>query len=314
MGSIINVVCDEGRIPWISLRLLLMTLMYYPDMTELKTMYEDVQKNKFNFKDYNFWASNGTEMIKYILNLATKVKNDEDHVEIQEMCKVIVNLLSKRTELRKRVYRTHHKLLLREILLKYFYINMANNFALTSHPAWLEKTDVPVQEHFGCALYPFTSLINHACASNLRLKFIGENNARIMIFVSKPIKAGEQIFITYKKSVSFLHSDKKSRQEEINTEYGFECSCLACTNDYPLISQMKQLDLCTDEELECITNGYIDVQEKGCVDEAQKHLPKFIEILEKYIEKYPCIDCYKLELLLEFSMSTIYRSKPFLYE
>lgn len=315
MTPIINILCDEGRLPWISLRLLLMTLMYYPDMHELAKMMSDIQKTKFQFKNFNYLAATGPEYIQYVLNLAMKQPcDDEEHEEVHKMCTLIVNLLAKRTELKTKVYRTHHKQLLLDILTRFFYINMANNFVLVSYPTWLEKSDTLRHELFGSALYPFTSLINHACVPNLKVKFIGESNSKVMIYVTRPIKAGDQLFITYKKTISYLMADKQSRQQVMNSEYGFECCCEACGNDYPTLKQLKRLDICTEQEKELLQSGCVEIQQKASVDEAMKCLPKFAEIIEKYNKSFPSIDCYQIESLLEYCMSTLYRNRPFMYE
>uniref|UniRef100_A0A336LU11 CSON004595 protein n=1 Tax=Culicoides sonorensis TaxID=179676 RepID=A0A336LU11_CULSO len=319
MTPIINILCDEGRIPWISLRLLLMTLMYYPEMDELANMYHNLtkegQKEKFEFKNFNYMSATGPEYIKYILNLAMKEPNgDEEYDEIQKMCTLIVNLLAKRTDLKTKINRTHHKKLLVEILMKFFYVNMANNFVLVSYPTWMEKSDTLRHELFGSALYLFTSLINHACVPNLKVKFIGESNSKVMIYVTRPIKAGDQLFITYKKTISYLMADKESRQSVMNTEYGFECTCSACNENYPMLKELQRLDLCTDQEKALLQMGCIEIQQKASMDVAKKSLPKFAEIMEKYSKSYPSIDCYQIESLLEYCMSTLYRNRPFMYE
>lgn len=315
MTPIINILCDEGRLPWISLRLLLLTLMYYPDMRELAKMYQEIQKTKLQFKNFNYLAATGPEYIQYVLNLAMKQPcGDEEHDEVRQMCTLIVNLLVKRTELKAKVYHTHHTQLLLEILTRFFYVNMANNFVLVSYPTWLEKSETLKHELFGSALYPFTSLINHACVPNLKVKFIGESNSKVMVYVTRPIKAGDQLFITYKKTISYLMADKQSRQKVINSEYGFDCCCEACRNNYPTLKQLERLDICTEQEKELLQSGCVEIQQKASIDEAKKSLPKFVEIIEKYNKSFPSIDCYQIESLLEYCMSTLYRNRPFMYE
>lgn len=315
MTPIINVLCDEGRLPWISLRLLLMTLMYYPDMHKLAKMYRETQETKLQFKKFNYATATGPEYIEYVLNLAMKQPcGDEEDEEVRKMCTLIVNLLVKRTELKQKFECTEHKELLLEILMKFFLINMANNFVLTSYPTWLEKSETLRHELFGSALYPFTSLINHACVPNLKVKFIGESNAKVMIYVTRPIKAGDQLFICYKKTISYLMADKESRQTTISSDYGFECGCEACCKNYPTLKQLQRLDICTEQEKELLQSGCVEIQQRASVDEAEKCLPKFAQIIEKYNKNFPSIDCYQIESLLEYCMSTLYRNRPFMYE
>ncbi|XP_063708954.1 SET and MYND domain-containing protein 4-like [Culicoides brevitarsis] len=313
MMPIINILCDEGRLPWISLRLLLMTLVHYDDdVLELaKLSANEEQQHRIQFKKFNYQAATGPEYIRYVLNLAMKHVTDADEdAEIRKMSLLIVELLLKRTPEFKKFCTA--KELLTEILVKFFLINMANNFVLTSYPTWQEKSDALRHELFGSALYPFTSLINHACVPNLKVKFIGESNSRVMIYVTRPIKAGEQLFICYKKTISYLFAEKTSRQQVMQADYGFECCCEACSRDYLTLKNLPRIESITEDEQNLLENAASEVRTN--IDAAKKCLPKIVTMIEKYNSSFPSIECYQMESMLEYCISTMYRNRPLMYE
>lgn len=175
MGSIISVLCDEGRIPWMSLRLLLMALNAFEDLDELVELYRQSTTatrcggDKFRMDAFDFVGATTADMIEYVLHLARKHKDDKEHAEMLEMAVFVVNALLRKTDLRYRVETDYHRKFLIDLLMRFFYVNLANNFALSSFPTWQERSEMQHTEQFGTALYPFTSLINHACASNLKV-------------------------------------------------------------------------------------------------------------------------------------------------
>lgn len=232
-----------------------------------------------------------------------------------EMAVFIVDALLKKTDLKYRIHEdTNHRKLLIDLLMRFFYINLANNFALSSFPTWQEKSEGQRTEQFGTALYPFTSLINHACASNLKVKAVGDTNSTMMVYVCRPVKQGEQLFITYNKHLSHLHAEKFTRNSQILRELGFHCCCQACTDGFPTVDDLEIKDLETEDEASLIKKGFygLDVSEK--IEQANLRLPKCIEMIEKYEYRYPCLETHQFEALLEYCMSTLYNSKSYLYE
>lgn len=318
MGSIISVLCNEGRIPWISLRLLLITLNVFPDLEDLQTLYRETVlttlRTKFRFDTFDFNKAKAKDFVRYVLNLARKHKEEKEADEISQMATFIINTLLKRSEMKNRVYHYGHHKLLHDLLLRFFYINMANNFALNSFQTFQEKSEFARHENFGTALYPFTSLINHSCVSNLKVKAIGETNTKMMVYAIRPIKTGEQLFITYNKHLSHLHAEKYTRMSQILRELGFRCSCPACCQGYPMADDLETQNIGTEEETEMVRNSFTDLEWNQKISEAQLRLPKCVEAIKKYQDKYPCMEMHQFEALLEYCMSTMYCTKPFLYE
>eukprot|EP00026_Physarum_polycephalum_P011041 Phypoly_transcript_11234.p1 GENE.Phypoly_transcript_11234~~Phypoly_transcript_11234.p1 ORF type:complete len:383 (+),score=50.36 Phypoly_transcript_11234:68-1216(+) len=77
------------------------------------------------------------------------------------------------------------------------------------------------------ALYETLSLFNHSCAPNAFLQTV--LNPKTPIITTKPIKKGEQVFISY------INPDlpRETRQDLLHGVYGFACDCVKCTAEKP---------------------------------------------------------------------------------
>ncbi|KAK9727439.1 mitochondrial import receptor subunit tom20 [Basidiobolus ranarum] len=106
----------------------------------------------------------------------------------------------------------------------------------------------------GAGLFKITSYINHSCEPNARVTF-PKGNRQLALVAAKPLKAGDQLFITYVKVDGRKHAERK---EELVKKYRLKCEC----------------DLCK--------NGVDPVEEKPAVEESEKLSET--EVLEKEIE------------------------------
>ena len=88
----------------------------------------------------------------------------------------------------------------------------------------------------GSGLFLFSSLLNHSCYSNVTRVTV-EN--KLVLVVARPIKAGEQIFISY--GFSSWNLPLKDRQQMMKP-HKFKCDCVACVNDYPQMLQLTKKD------------------------------------------------------------------------
>ena len=88
----------------------------------------------------------------------------------------------------------------------------------------------------GSGLFLFSSLLNHSCYSNVTRVTV-EN--KLVLVVARPIKAGEQIFISY--GFSSWRLPLKERRHFMKP-HKFKCDCVACTNDYPQMLQLAKTD------------------------------------------------------------------------
>jgi len=81
----------------------------------------------------------------------------------------------------------------------------------------------------GSGLLRFGSLFNHSCAPNID-RIVIDN--KFVFFVRRPIKEGEQLFISY--GPSFIRAPSEWRQEDLKVHFDFICACEACQQSYPL--------------------------------------------------------------------------------
>ncbi|EAT45288.1 AAEL003447-PA [Aedes aegypti] len=86
--------------------------------------------------------------------------------------------------------------------------------------------------------YPLLQMINHSCAPNAERIVSGD--LRSIILTKRPINAGEQILICYFPNGSTDYKDKTKRKEMLQKEFQFECQCLGCSLDYPLLSTIEE--------------------------------------------------------------------------
>lgn len=103
-----------------------------------------------------------------------------------------------------------------------------SNHARLAHLNLYSIFDPKSSSYIGKALFPFMSLFNHSCDANVARFSIDDKMALI---VARPIKAGEQIFITY--GPYFNDKPREDRREYLKRKFSFECDCTACFNDYP---------------------------------------------------------------------------------
>lgn len=161
---------------------------------------------------------------------------------------------------------------------------------------------VLVEEEIGSGVYPFSSLINHSCSPNLYRVFV---DSKQVFIVKKPIEKGQQLFVGYQSVVNklfvqfFFHYfyyfrsnfavlPRSQRQEFLLNEFQFQCSCEACTANFPLL---KDLPKCIENFIAPPTTaatfqGAVKVFEENC-DFVKKNIKRFI---------FPCHEiCYVMQ-------------------
>lgn len=80
----------------------------------------------------------------------------------------------------------------------------------------------------------FGNFFNHSC--DLNIHCVCYNN-KIAFVTNRPIKAGEQLFISYIDS--FPHSKLADRKKKLSL-FGFKCKCMACVNDWPMENDLPR--------------------------------------------------------------------------
>lgn len=90
----------------------------------------------------------------------------------------------------------------------------------------------------GYAICSLAAYFAHSCDPNVD-KIDVDNK---FVFVArKPIKAGQQLTICYDR-FNFLTHDLTDRKEYFNRVYTFDCACIACANNYPMLKNLTRID------------------------------------------------------------------------
>ncbi|XP_065084094.1 SET and MYND domain-containing protein 4-like [Ochlerotatus camptorhynchus] len=140
-------------------------------------------------------------------------------------------------------------------------------------------------------VYPLLQMVNHSCAPNAE-RFV--SGTRSMLVVKRPIKEGEQILMCYFPNGSTDYKDKIKRKTMLLKEFEFDCQCLGCSLDYPLLSAIEE-----NAEL----RGELETLKYKSGDERLQLLEDF---LQRNDDKYP-----QKEIVEAWSLYKQERSKRF---
>lgn len=77
-------------------------------------------------------------------------------------------------------------------------------------------------------IYDILCRFNHSCSPNIH-HFNDENNITHCVAI-RPIKKGDQVFISYLADMKFV--DNQKRNEYIQQNWGFTCKCEKCSDSY----------------------------------------------------------------------------------
>lgn len=127
----------------------------------------------------------------------------------------------------------------------------------------------------GVTVCLFVSLFNHSCDENV--SWMTFDN-KIVFYVYRPIKAGEQLFVNY--GVSFSARTLKKRQNYLK-EYDINCDCDACTNDYPLWADLPKLHKMHEIPVDKKSN-------ETSIDELVEIFKGTCKFINRYHNGHPC--------------------------
>ncbi|VUZ50250.1 unnamed protein product [Hymenolepis diminuta] len=83
-------------------------------------------------------------------------------------------------------------------------------------------------EEFATSVYPTISLINHSCNPNVSVQCTDKGVA--FIHALQPLRAGSEILLSYK--LPFYYNSTQDRRASLQSQYYFNCECVACVNDW----------------------------------------------------------------------------------
>ncbi|TGZ49030.1 Uncharacterized protein DBV15_10838 [Temnothorax longispinosus] len=86
------------------------------------------------------------------------------------------------------------------------------------------KLLIQQQDRIATAIYPSASMMNHSCDPNIINSFLGQT---LITKATRDIATGEEVFNCY--GADFRRMLRRERQEKMEGQYCFKCTCTACT-------------------------------------------------------------------------------------
>lgn len=134
-------------------------------------------------------------------------------------------------------------------------------------------------------IFLLKSLLNHSCLPNIFSIQFGD---KLALVVARPIKAGEQLFISY-GALATVHT--KPERAVMLKDYSFKCYCEACKHNYP--RQLSQEDHRFKEPKST------KVSPKEAIDEFKNNC-SYID--KKHDKNWPC---YEISRLIDRNISLL---------
>ncbi|XP_055303097.1 N-lysine methyltransferase SMYD2-A-like isoform X1 [Sitodiplosis mosellana] len=185
-------------------------------------------------------------------------------------------------EFNKKFVTTKHLRFLQHLILHLFHI-AEHHLKLFQRKS---KDDGKVSfsdfEMYALGMYPFACNISHSCVPNV--SYYG-NGASLVCKVIRPIRKGDQIFISYRLGVpTFEKVPISAMEKQCRTEYHFKCECIICSTDFFLPTKYE-INFTN-------TKLYKDIMEANSMTiQAFRKLPReklkyYEECAIKFLERY----------------------------
>lgn len=115
------------------------------------------------------------------------------------------------------------------LIFHFMLASYSNSFALQVLMSQNKK------QKYGLAIFPASTLLNHSCNPNTTV--VTQKNFQVTV-ASKRIFPGEEICHIYQGH--FADTLLEKRKQLMGDYFHFICNCLACTQNYPLYSQLDK--------------------------------------------------------------------------
>lgn len=302
----------------VGLKLILLAIHAFPDLNDLNNLSKAVNSSMENQFTFDFKHVDEHTIFKTICSLTTieDDRNVEDLFKKSQTAAVMYELLMEDKQLRFSITNGGHESLIKELLYQFLQTTTINTF-----PMWSEKEMAPkghpdtTISDFGIASYPLSSFLSHSCAPNVRKARAGDNHEIMLIFVVRPIKAGDKICDCYDQKNNHMSRGLEERRACLYDQYYFVCQCEACTNDYPTEKELKT-------KLRQGEWAQIKESIEFCQEEAEKnnetaitknfeHLCTFLTDYDHY---YPSVEIIEAQSFLHKYIRQFYTKPQFTYE
>ena len=126
-------------------------------------------------------------------------------------------------------------------------LELARSFRLVLPKRTESHSDTTRHIHSG--LYALACRMNHACKPNARYVWRPDLK-RELVFATRPIRAGDEITVTYLAE----YAPQAARKLRLLEEFRFECKCSACEDPARDLNAQEQSDARMLEMQELIDN------------------------------------------------------------
>ncbi|CRK88878.1 CLUMA_CG002591, isoform A [Clunio marinus] len=192
----------------------------------------------------------------------------------------------------------------KEFLLRAFKILTVNSFGIEwvipAKPKDVNKDSINTRLA-GDGLCSFGSLMNHSCIPNIDRVFVDN---KFVFYVRQHIEKGKQLFVCY--GTLFIDAPQEDRQELLLSEYGFLCSCDACTFDYPASYHYPWAEV-------AITINSTNSIDSPNEDEWKKKFAKNCRTILKHQNDLSKLELCRIMLRNMYYLVAIAKSEPFIF-
>lgn len=237
----------------------------FDNIKDLEKFYEENPHQKTVF-DIDFTNVDKEQRFKNLLQAVNSLQQNEIPKELEPMMKPNIEMMELLTENGQQIKPKEQEIMGR-FFRKQVKIMITNVFGINRNDNSL----------IGGGIFPLGSFFNHSCAQNVvRISVEG----KLAFVVVRPIEKNQQLFICYREN--FLETGKRERQADIQTTYGFKCSCEACAHDYPIIDYLPS------------DNTDLNFPEITSMEKAMEEFRRNCDYINQNAEKYPSLELCKL--------------------
>lgn len=224
-------------------------------------------------------------------------RGNADHFQRSGIVAVIVDLFLRHSKLADFLSTEDDRDFFRNFVYKQTQIAACNYHGI--YNGITKRSEMEDDPQIGSGSFPFCSLINHSCNPNIVRVVLDNKN---YVVVNRVIRRGDQLFDNY----GFHHclEDIQTRQNQLRTQYMFECSCDACVNKYPLFPYLPFRDPSQSFEVDVHKLKEIDV------DHAKMFFKQICNYLIRNDNLYPCYEISAMQECL-LRCFTIFRMTKF---
>ncbi|XP_018573238.1 SET and MYND domain-containing protein DDB_G0273589-like [Anoplophora glabripennis] len=232
-------------------------------------------------------------------------KNSKDPKELYQNALepvVFYHYLTTYTDILKELNVEHKERVLKELLLKNYFIVGYNNICIEK----LKQSYICTSEFevVGSGVYSLYTKFQHSCFSNTFLLFYGN---KIVVKALTKIRKGEHVTTSF--GITFANSKKSDRQTRLQKFYNYTCHCEPCLNDWPMSGFLEKGAPIPKKFMKKVTNLFASnrldrSRVKKLLVEAYA-LYENLKITEIPTENYILLRCVICELFLCFANKII---------